>query len=115
MFDGLTATEQTDVTGTDAALIEDGRAIAENMCSRCHAIGATGQSPYPGAQPFRNLGQRWTHDQLSTALRGGIIAEHDRVETRLPPMKLTDGQIEAFHAYLKSIATKDHPAPGRAL
>jgi mono/diheme cytochrome c family protein len=96
---------------SQTALIDSGRALVESRCARCHAVAESGTSPYPGAQPFRKLGARWTRDQLRTALRIGIIAEHDEAEPRVPPMKLTDPEIDALLAYLSSIATPEAPAP----
>ncbi|MCE9522606.1 MAG: cytochrome c [Alphaproteobacteria bacterium] len=90
---------------------DPGLALVEQRCSRCHAIGATDTSPYPGAQPFRKLGQRWWRGQLRDALKTGIIVEHDTAEARVPPMKLNDAEIDALLAYLDSIATKENPAP----
>jgi mono/diheme cytochrome c family protein len=90
---------------------DPGQALAEQRCARCHAIGHDDTSPYPGAQPFRNLGRRWWRGQLRDALKTGIIVEHDTAEARVPPMKLTDPEIDAFMAYLERIATKDNPAP----
>jgi mono/diheme cytochrome c family protein len=90
---------------------DPGQALAEQRCARCHAVGREGTSPYPGAQPFRNLGRRWWRGQLREALRTGIIAEHDRSDVRLPPMKLDDAEIDVFLAYLNTIATPANPAP----
>ncbi|MBP6012421.1 MAG: c-type cytochrome [Alphaproteobacteria bacterium] len=92
---------------------DPGQALVEHRCARCHAVGATGVSPYPGAQPFRNLGRRWWRSQLADALRTGIIVEHDKADVRLPPMKLSDPEIEVFLNYLDSIATPENPAPRR--
>lgn len=92
---------------------DPGQALAEQRCARCHAVGQTGTSPYPGAQPFRNLGRRWWRGQLAKALRAGIIVEHDKADARVPPMKLNDEEIEAFLNYLDSIATPENPAPRR--
>lgn len=91
---------------------DPGQALAETRCAKCHAVGRTGVSPYPGAQPFRNLGRRWSRGQLRDALATGILVEHDRAEVRVPPMKLSDPEIEALLGYLDSIATKENPAPG---
>lgn len=90
---------------------DPGQALAEQRCARCHAVGREGTSPYPGAQPFRNLGRRWRRGQLRDALRTGIIVEHDRSDVRLPPMKLSDAEIDVFLAYLNTIATRENPAP----
>jgi mono/diheme cytochrome c family protein len=86
-------------------------ALVEQRCARCHAIAATDTSPYPGAQPFRALGRRWSREQLRAALRVGILAEHDKAEARVPPMKLTNGEIDLLFAYLDSLATPENPAP----
>ncbi len=90
---------------------DPGQALAEQRCARCHAVGREGTSPYPGAQPFRNLGKRWWRGQLRDALRTGIIVEHDRADVRPPPMKLSDAEIDVFLAYLTTIATPSNPAP----
>lgn len=90
---------------------DPGQALAEQRCARCHAVGREGTSPYPGAQPFRNLGRRWWRGQLRDALRTGIIVEHDRADVRLAPMKLSDAEIDVFLAYLNTIATPRNPAP----
>jgi len=90
---------------------DPGQALAEQRCARCHAVGREGTSAYPGAQPFRYLGRRWWRGQLREALRTGIIAEHDRSDVRLPPMKLSDAEIDVFLAYLSTIATPSNPAP----
>jgi cytochrome c len=85
--------------------------LVEQRCARCHAIASTDTSPYPGAQPFRALGRRWSRDQLRAALRVGILAEHDHAEARVPPMKLTNREIDLLFSYLDSIATAENPAP----
>ncbi len=90
---------------------DPGQALAEQRCARCHAIGREGTSPYPGAQPFRKFGQRWWRGQLRDALRAGILVEHDRADARVPPMKLSDAEIDALLGYLDRIATREDPAP----
>ncbi len=90
---------------------DPGRQLVEQRCSRCHAINQTATSPYPGAQPFRKLGQRWRRGQLRDALKTGIIVEHDKADARVPPMKLNDAEIDALLAFLDLIATDEYPAP----
>lgn len=87
-----------------------GARLIEEKCARCHAIGSSDTSPYPGAQPFRNLGARWTRANLAEALRTGILAEHDASGVRLE-MKLSDAEIDDFLNYLDGLATSDHPSP----
>lgn len=88
-----------------------GVALVEQRCARCHAVASTDTSPYPGAQPFRALGRRWSREQLRGALRVGILAEHDQAEARVPPMKLTNAEIDLLFGYLDSIATAENPSP----
>lgn len=89
----------------------EGQALVEERCAKCHAIGTNDTSPYPGAQPFRNLGQRWRRDQLRQALLAGIVAEHDRSDIRLPPMKLSGQEADALLDYLNTISSANNPAP----
>ena len=88
-----------------------GQALVDQRCAKCHSTGKTGTSPYPGAQPFRNLGLRWRRDQLREALLVGIIVEHDKADVRVPPMKLTPAEADSFLDYLQTIATRENPAP----
>jgi cytochrome c len=83
-----------------------GQALAESRCAKCHATGHSGTSPYPGAQPFRVFWQRWTRTALASALRTGIIVEHDQSGVRLPEMKLEEAEIRMLFAYLDTIHEK---------
>jgi mono/diheme cytochrome c family protein len=109
---------QFNPAGTDALIAflesiqvrEPGRLLVEERCARCHSIAKAGASPYPGAQPFRTLGRRWTRDQLAQALHAGILAEHDRSGVRFE-MQLNDQEIADFLAFLDSLAMPGLPAP----
>lgn len=90
---------------------QPGQALVEQRCSRCHSVGQSGTSPYPGAQPFRSFGRRWGREQLREALRTGIMVEHGSAEARPPMMKLNDREIELLLDYLDTIATAENPAP----
>lgn len=92
-------------------LTDPGQILVEERCSRCHAVGTSGTSPYPGAQPFRLLGQRWHRHQLREALLTGIIAQHDEADAQVPPMKLTAQEADALMTWLDRIATAENPAP----
>ena len=46
-----------------AANLKQGRAIAEENCGRCHAVGKTGASRNPKSPPFRTLGERYPVDE----------------------------------------------------
>lgn len=84
-----------------------GRLFVEEHCARCHSIEAAGASPYPGAQPFRNLLARWAPNDLATALRQGITARHDEAEIAPPIMQMTDDQFDDFLAFVKTIQPAD--------
>src|SRR5687768_12288464 len=49
--------------GVSAASAEDaaerGRALVQDNCATCHAVGPEGESPLAAAPPFRILGQRY--------------------------------------------------------
>lgn len=86
----------------DEALIAAGKAIAEESCSGCHAVGTEGDSPREGAPLFRELAQRYPIDSLEEALAEGIVTAHPD----MPQIEMTPEEIGAFLAYLKSIQEK---------
>jgi cytochrome c len=85
----------------DARLLKRGRAIAQENCGRCHAVGARGESANPKSPPFRRLARRYPLSNLEEALAEGIVVGHEGVE--MPPFRLNAAQIEALLAYLGSI------------
>jgi cytochrome c len=110
------STDQAPGVRTDSVGVgrtsEPGRILVQQRCAHCHSIAKEGASPYPGAQPFRNLGARWTREKLTQALHTGILAEHDSSGVRFE-MRMNDQEIGDFFDYLDSIATPDNPAPPR--
>lgn len=76
-----------------------GRALAEQRCAACHAVGATGVSPQPNAPAFRDLRNRYPVDQLAEALAEGIFTGHPD----MPAFTFDRAEIEAFLAYLRSL------------
>ncbi|MEI9965136.1 MAG: cytochrome c [Caulobacteraceae bacterium] len=86
-----------------------GEMLARVNCATCHAVGATGDSPYPGAPPFRELGQRYPLDDLQEALAEGIISGHPA----MPELRFSADDVKALIGYLKSIQTHTQAAaPG---
>ena len=85
------------------AMAEDdlgrGRAILEENCSRCHAVGATGASPLAAAPAFRTLGKRYPIDDLEEALAEGILTGHPT----MPEFSFEPADVAAIIAYLKSL------------
>jgi mono/diheme cytochrome c family protein len=81
---------------------EDGRAIAEAQCGRCHATGPSGGSPNPKSPPFRVILSRYKENVLSEELREGIRIGHPD----MPEIQLEPQGVDALIAYLKSIQVK---------
>ena len=78
---GASTTSAEDNTG-DLSL-ETGRALAERMCSQCHAIGRSGRSPHVDAPPFHELGRRLDLDTFSDRLREALTVDHADMPTFL--------------------------------
>lgn len=76
-----------------------GRALAEESCARCHAIGTEGESQLPIAPPFRTLSERYPVDDLAEALAEGIVSGHPA----MPEFVFEPDEIAALIAYLKSV------------
>ncbi|MBU0725447.1 MAG: cytochrome c [Alphaproteobacteria bacterium] len=79
--------------------IAAGQVIAEERCARCHAIAATGNSPFPAAPPFRELQKKYPIEQLAEALAEGIGVGHPD----MPEFVLQPVEIEGFLAFLNSL------------
>src|SRR5262249_53520524 len=80
-------------------LEERGRALAERMCSQCHAIGMRGVSPHAGAPAFRALDRRVDLDSFMERLREGLTVGHPD----MPTFRFTREDARAFLLYLRSI------------
>ena len=59
--------------------IAAGRKLVEANCSRCHAIGETGDSPLAKAPPFREVVTRYPPESLGEALVEGIVTGHNEM------------------------------------
>jgi mono/diheme cytochrome c family protein len=82
-------------------LERDGRALAERMCSECHAIDKSGQSPHVGAPAFRALDRRVDLDTFMDRLREGLMSDHPD----MPAFRFTREDARALLLYLRSIQT----------
>jgi mono/diheme cytochrome c family protein len=85
--------------GSSSTLEQRGRALAERMCSQCHAIGKSGQSPHAGAPAFRALDRRVDLDSFMERLREGLMVGHPD----MPTFRFTREDARAFLLYLRSI------------
>lgn len=80
-------------------MVAKGRQIAEAACSPCHAVGPSGASPKAEAPLFRELGRKYPVDSLQETLAEGVLVGHPE----MPEVKMTEAEIGAFIAYLKTI------------
>lgn len=76
-----------------------GLVIVRTNCSRCHAVGKTGESPLPMAPPFRTLHERYPVEDLQEPLAEGIVTGHPT----MPEFRFDPGQVGDIIAYLKTL------------
>ncbi|PZN13894.1 MAG: hypothetical protein DIU63_13530 [Proteobacteria bacterium] len=81
---------------------EQGRALAEEHCSRCHAIGLEDQSQLPSAPPLRELPKRYPVENLAEAFAEGIVTAHPA----MPQFTFEPPQIAALLSYIDSLEKK---------
>lgn len=82
-----------------SALERHGQALAETLCSQCHAVGKSGQSPHTGAPPFRALDRRVDLDSFFDRLREGLMVGHPD----MPTFRFKREDARGFVLYLRSI------------
>jgi cytochrome c len=90
------------VQAGDEAMIAQGKALVEEKCARCHAIGRDDKSPHEKAPPFRDVVEIYPSENLAEALAEGIVSGHPD----MPVFKFEPPQIEAFLGYLNSLSEK---------
>jgi len=76
-----------------------GKDIAQGLCSRCHAIETTGESPLPAAPRFRSLDGRTDLSKLAQRIRGGLLTGHED----MPMFRFDRDDADAMVAYIRSI------------
>ncbi len=86
-------------SATAQDLVAEGRALTEERCARCHAIGAEGESRLPIAPPFRTLSELYPVESLEESLAEGIVSGHPA----MPEFVFEPDEIGALIAYLRSI------------
>jgi mono/diheme cytochrome c family protein len=92
----------------DKGLTDKGEVLVRENCSRCHAVGVTGDSPNPDAPPFRTLSSKYPVSDLAESLAEGIVSGHPE----MPIFVFMPNDVDAIIAYLESIQTTAPPAPG---
>ena len=85
-----------------ADLISEGRAIVEENCTSCHAIGAEGDSPRQDAPPPRTVFAEFDAEAIGDDFREGIhVGALDMPDFDFGPLG-----TEALIAYIQSIQTE---------
>ena len=87
---------------TTKQLRAKGKALIEDKCSRCHAVGSVGDSPLPEAPPMRTIYARFAPRELQAELREGMVSRH----RAMPQIDFTDEETDAILAYLYALAIK---------
>lgn len=76
-----------------------GEVIARGLCSRCHAIEKTGDSPLPAAPRFRSLDNRTDLSKLARRIREGLLTGHED----MPMFRFDRNDADAMVAYIRLI------------
>jgi mono/diheme cytochrome c family protein len=92
-------------SAAEKGMTDKGRALVEEHCARCHAIGVEGDSPHPDAPPFRTLSSKYPVEDLAESLAEGIVSGHPD----MPIFVFSPTDVQAIIDYLQSI--QDQPAP----
>jgi cytochrome c len=87
---------------TSSQLRSRGKALLQENCGRCHAIGAVGRSPLRQAPPMRNIYARFAPLELQAELREGMVSRH----RAMPQIDFSDEDVDAILAYLYALAVK---------
>ena len=90
---------------SSSQLRSKGKALLEEKCGRCHAIGAAGQSPLNEAPPMRTIYARFAPLELQAELREGMVSRH----RAMPQIEFSDEDTDAILAYLYALAVKKRP------
>jgi cytochrome c len=80
-------------------LQQRGEVIARGMCSGCHAVGRTGESPHPAAPRFRVLENQTDLSKLARRLREVLLTGHED----MPMFRFNGRDADAVVAYIRTI------------
>ena len=75
------------------------KAMLEEMCGRCHAVGTTGRSPNPLAPAFRSFGEKLYDTDMVQRLQDGLTTIHPE----MPTFRFNAHDAAAAVNYLRSI------------
>ena len=78
-----------------------GQQIAQEKCSRCHAIGKADASPERKAPPFREIGKKFPLEHLAEAFAEGIVTG----DNNMPEFKFDPRDIDAILDYIAEMSS----------
>ena len=87
---------------TTSQLRSRGKALLQENCGRCHAIGAVGRSPLKEAPPVRTIYARFSPLELQAELTEGMVSRH----RAMPQIEFSDEDVDAILAYLYALAIR---------
>jgi mono/diheme cytochrome c family protein len=86
----------------DAATLARGKAILQERCGRCHAVGEAGDSPLRIAPPMRDIYARYAPRELQQELLEGKVSGH----REMPMIQFSHEDVDAILWYLYSLAQR---------
>ena len=89
----------------NAESAEVGKRVAQQYCSRCHAIEATGLSPNPKSPPFPLIAERSPNGNPAPVLIDGTVVRHPG----MPEFSLLANETDGLVAYIRRISRKWKP------
>ena len=98
----LVCLSATSNAATSSQLRSRGKALLQENCGRCHAIGAVGSSPLKEAPPMRTVYARFDPRELQAELTEGMVSRH----RAMPQIDFSDEDTDAILAYLYALAVK---------
>lgn len=78
-----------------------GQKIAQEKCSKCHAIGKADASPERKAPPFRDIGKNFPLEHLAEAFAEGIVTG----DNNMPEFKFDPRDIDAILDYIAEMSS----------
>lgn len=87
-----------------------GRALADRLCSQCHAVELVDASQHPEAPPLRDLFKRYAVEDLRRAFANGVHVGH----SDMPTFRLGEGDVDRLLIYLQTLNPCAQPASDRA-
>lgn len=83
-------------------LAAHGKAILQEKCGRCHAVGPAGASPLRRAPPMRTIYKRFVPRELQAELSEGMVSRH----RQMPQIEFSDEDVYAILTYLYALSTR---------